>query len=556
MSNFDPDKYLAEKSGGGGFDPDQYLAQKNNVDLDPTMAGSAGRHLLQDLSFGTSDEILGGLSGAGRAIGVEGLGQGKGIHFASPTLDWNILRDAYQKAADHERSKLKTDSDVNPVSSMVGGLAGTILNPVNELVPGAGLARMGANAGLGALQAVGSSDSSDPLELAKQASIGGGLAAGLGLGADKILSPLLGKASSKLGKVLGSKAETLAENATGATGRQAEKFADDAGRQLLDRGLVKFGDNPGNIAKRVGAASDVAGEGISSALNSLDEGGATASNQTVIDTLQAKVDQLKKNSSQASIVKKIQGIIEDIKATGLNEIPLTLGEETKRGYRTAAGNWLDPEAGQAGKQAYLAYMSEVEGAANKANPELAKQFENAKETYGLLAPIKEAAERRASTVQQSPLGGLGDLAAIGAGAAFGRKDNSPEGILQGAGTGLLAKKFLAPRLASSLATVLNSASKGLTASSPYLSQLSQNNPVLFQQLAGKLANQFSSSNEEQSRQPQSLSDPQTLLQRTQGSKYGQVLQNAYNKSPESLAAANFVLSQRDQDYRKVLDGSP
>lgn len=57
-------------------------------------------------------------------------------------------------------------------------------------------------------------------------------------------------------------------------------------------------------------------------------------------------------------------------------------------------------------------------------------------------------------------------------------------------------------------------------------------------------------NQEASNKPP---DKEMLLKKTQGTKYSQVLQNAANKSDQSLAAANYVLGTRDENYRKLMD---
>lgn len=263
------------------------------------------------------------------------------------------------------------------------------------------------------------------------------------------------KAIGALVKPTARQAEMLAENATGATGVQSAKFEPEAGRELLERKLVRFGDNPAKVAERVKAASGEAGQAIDDALNALDKQGGKVSVKDIVQNLGLKAQELAKDPSQAGIVKKINSIIDDITVTGQPEISLQMGEQTKRGFRKAAGNWMDPEAGQAGKEAYLSYMNAVESAAEKQSPELAKKFMEGKQTYGLLAPIEEAATKRAATLKQSPFGGLLDVAALGGGGlAYG----GPAGLAAGIGTAA-ARKVLAPRISSSLAVTLDQLSK-------------------------------------------------------------------------------------------------
>ena len=83
------------------------------------------------------------------------------------------------------------------------------------------------------------------------------------------------------------------------------QFADDAGRQLLDRKLVRFGDSAGNIAERVGAASDDAGRAIGEALEQLEAKGATASVDNVVAALESKIDDLAQTPGNERIIKQL-----------------------------------------------------------------------------------------------------------------------------------------------------------------------------------------------------------------------------------------------------------
>lgn len=360
--------------------------------------------------------------------------------------------------------------------------------------------------------------------------------------------------ANKAGEYLGSQAEKFATNATGATGAQVSKFSDDAGRELLDRGLVKFGDNAENIALRAGQAMDSANADIDFVLKELDAKGVTASVDNVVDTLEKKVAELSKDPSQAGAVRKLNSIIEDVVNTGQSNIPISLGEQTKRGFNKMAGNWMDPEVGSAGKTAYQAYRGEVESAAEAAAPELAKKFAEAKKTYGLLAPIEEAAKKRANTLNQSPFGGLLDVGTVGAGAAAG----DPSGGFATA----LGRKLLAPRVSSSTAVTLDKISRSLM-SSPQLAQMAKSNPKIFEELVSRVGQkllhestgsisimQQAAEAPDNSAQTRPLINKDEIIQKTSGSKYQQVLQNAAQKGDASFNAAHYVLSTRDPQYRK------
>ncbi len=279
----------------------------------------------------------------------------------------------------------------------------------------------------------------------------------LPIGIGELKAPFLRPAAEKAGGLLGEVAEKAAVNSTGATGKQAANFANDAGRQLLDRKVVKFGDSQAKIAERASVAVDKANTQIDSALSSLDKQGATVDTNTVYNTIREKITEMRKDPSTADIAdhleKELDNVLKSAEASGSTQTTLSAAEKTKRGYNRKAGNWADPEKGMSGKEMYRAYKDAVEKAAQAADPATAKLFEEGKKSYGLLRPIQEAAERRAATTSQSPVGGLLDMSTIMAGAQTG----SP--ILPVAGP--MMRRLVAPRLSSAAAVGADKISKGL-----------------------------------------------------------------------------------------------
>jgi hypothetical protein len=299
-------------------------------------------------------------------------------------------------------------------------------------------------------------------------------------GATKALSLVDDAVKGGAGK-LGAAAEKAAVRATGATGAQASKFAEDAGRELLDRNLVRFADSPQRVASRTGKALDAANAEIDSALKSLDAKGVKVDAEKISSVLQEKINALRADPSKADVAKILEGELDNVakaaKAKGAPSVPVSEAEQIKRGYNRKAGNWMDPEKGQAGKEMYQTYRRAVEDAATAADPALAGKFKDAKDTYGLLAPIQEAAERRGLTTQQSPLGGLLDISTGGAGAMVG----GPVGAVAAP----IARRVVAPRLASSWAVTLDSAA-GLLRKVPEMAALEAKDPAAFSALV-KLA---------------------------------------------------------------------
>ncbi len=133
------------------------------------------------------------------------------------------------------------------------------------------------------------------------------------------------------------------------------------------------------------------------------------------------------------------------------------------------------------------------------DPVAKQKFLDEKRLYGVLAPIEDAAQKRASTLNQSPFGGLGDTAAQAVGMIPG--GNTVKGLATAAG-----RRIIAPRLASAGA-------RG----------------------ADKIADILQAS-------PESFG------------KFSGVLQSAAQRGPMGLASTHFLLQQLDPDYRETVNG--
>lgn len=314
----------------------------------------------------------------------------------------------------------------------------------------------------------------------------------------EVAAPYVKKAVSKTGEVLGTAAEKFAVNATGATGSQAAKFEKGAGRELLDRGIVRAGDTAENIAKRAGKAKDIAVSMLDDVLKNLDEKGVIANVENVVKELETTVAELKATPGNESVIKQIQNQIDTLYERGASSLPVSVGEQAKRNFQSQV-NYFSPEAEKKGATHVAeAFRKESERAALEASPELASKFTEAKKTYGLLKPIQEAAERRANVLNQSPFGGLGDVVAAGAGGAVA----GPIGYAGGAATAV-ARRLIAPRVSSTAAVGLNNISKALA-----------NRPQAF-------------------------------------GKFAKILSDANARGATALAAKHFILQQTNPEYQQV-----
>lgn len=490
---FDPDAYLAESS----FDPDEYLRDEPSA----SMAESGLRGASQGFSLGFDDEIAGGLSVLGRPFGVKGLG-GKlsDIELTSPTLNTDEILGEYTRVRDLERKANEDAQKSNPgtyLAGQIAGGAGSAIVPGLNVAKGAGLLKTaGMGAAQGGLTGLGMSDKEDLSGLAVDTGLGAGLGGIAGAGAYGA-GKLIEKGADKFknfGGSLKSKAEDLAIKATGATGKQAEGFADDAGRQLLDRDLIRFGDTPENIAGRLDDRISESGSKIQKALEKSTGQGAKIDLLEYLGKSETKVNELRRAGKfleADAIEAQTNKIIENADKLRVEYFdPITM-ENIKRESQAGINYMADAKPTVAGKKVGASMQRQaVEDAMRGLDKNLSKQFVEEKKLFGLLNPIQEAAEKRSSQLNQSPFGGLGDIASTAAGG--------------GNPMYAAARRMVAPRLASSAAVSLDK-----------IGTLVQKSPQKF-------------------------------------GKYAQVLQSAAQRGPQGVASTHFLLQQSDEDYRELL----
>ena len=487
MAKFDAEKYRinSEPQSSGKFDVEKYRVKSKPE-------GREGTAALEGLGEGISLGYLNNIQAATEKPVFAILNKLTGQDVEAD--DYITARDSYNKRQEQLQKE-------NPKSFMAGQLAGTMLSsaPVAgagtaATVGGRALQGAAAGAGYGLLQntqetegELGGLDTKERLLNAGMGALAGaggslaadGITAGVGLG-KKVFS----KSVNAVGEKLKRTAEQLAENATGATRVQAEKYSDDAGRYLLDEGIVKFGNNAEDIANNANTAIKASEDALEKSLKTLDAQGVSVAIDDVQARINSQISQLKKDPANAPVIKKLENILNDIdsariysdKATPAGEeILLSTAEKTKRGFNKVAKNWQDPEQGQAGKIAYRAYRDAVEDAAQAADPALAGQFKEAKNTFGKLSPIADAAEKRTKQLNQNPIGGLLDVASVTTGAVS--SDDPLTGGLAGL-TAAYGRRKLAPRLSASAAVTFDKIAKQLM-SNPQIAAQAAKAPEAF-----------------------------------------------------------------------------
>lgn len=191
--------------------------------------GNVGIHqFLQGATGNFSDEIAGGVEAVGKAAGVDGMGQtfsDVGLSEEGPTLDWEILRDAYKNARDKKRNLYKKQQEKNPVESGIAGVAGAVLSPINKLAKGMSLTKGGAL--LGGINAAGVTEKEDLVGQAVDTGTGAVIGAGLGYGLEKAapyVAKLTGQARDLFNKFIRNNPKANADeivNAAKALGSNA-----------------------------------------------------------------------------------------------------------------------------------------------------------------------------------------------------------------------------------------------------------------------------------------------------------------------------------------------
>ena len=199
-----------------------------------------------EVSSDESDEIddpnrTSKLESAARGF-VQGIpGVGTWADEATGAIESAFSDKTYEQARDESRAAYKKAEDDNPATYMAGVMAPSFVTAPFKELPVIGTA---ASAGLGALEGAGASEAEDIAGIGRDAAITSGIsAATAGLG-HRLMKP--GKAivdSAKKPGFLRRGVDAVAMNATGATPTQTLKYKPGASAELVDKGLISFGED-------------------------------------------------------------------------------------------------------------------------------------------------------------------------------------------------------------------------------------------------------------------------------------------------------------------------
>lgn len=581
---FDPDAYLADNGGGSSFDPDEYLGLPKSSETPPQNGGfdltTGIRNFVQGGSGSLSDEIAGGVEVAGRVAGLEGLGANPidevSIADDGPSLDWEILKDAYKRARDKERGDLKKDAKERPALAAASQLAGGIMSPINKIMPNASLAKSGA--AIGGINAFGASEADNLGGLALDTTGGAVLGGTLGKTID-VASPYVGKAVDKVKNYVGEKASDLAEQlAFKSSGAMLKDFraegnegVNKTGRHMLDSRIVGALDTVDDVARNAAAAKSAAGDKLDDIYNQaakvyqekmLDIGFNPVRDKESI--LAAAKAELGDTVGAGAAINKLSGYLDEVAAN--NSIPLNLRRtnDIKGALDEQINYSRNPLSKEpAVEKAFYGGRKELQnivddGMAAIGGDDLANQLRVANKDYGMSSQVNKVAQDRIQRESANKMFGLTDTIAGAGSLGYG----ASTGDWTGAVGIMAAKKGFEKYGTSTLAVMADKIGKQLL-KSPQMKQLATTNPKAFGAMVANLTQKMELSgsgvqvpraaDEDQTANSfQNKMDKGAILQKAQGTKYAQVLQNAANNGDQSFAAAHFVMQSRDPEYRKVI----
>lgn len=480
---------------------EKYSEPSPDIAEEPGRLTALGRGATQGLSLGFADEIAGGVGSAKNAI--------SNMSLSDVVKDYIRKRDEYRQ--DDEAAK-KAHPNYFTGGEVGGGLA-------TAFIPGANIGKIGTVAGrvaasgvLGAATGLGTSNADltkgEYGQAAKDTALGGVIGTAIPVALEKGVVPLVSKGGQMLGNKLGSAAENFAVKATGATGREAENFAPGTGRALLDEGVVKFGSGPQGVATRANQVLERSGDAIDTALNEVPD---TISKTQVMADLKQRASALRQDPSQAPVARRIEKIIENIADPAVPEDLTALqAEQIKRGFQ-GQSNYFKPNTTQATKETASVFKNAVEQKASDFDPAVAGLFEGAKKDYGMFKPVADAAERRSSQLEQSPIGGFMDMATAGVG-------SMATGIPHAGPVAAVGRRLLAPKMASATAVGLDTASKIASGA------------INTEQIVEKL-----------SAYPKAQ-------------KFANAIRAAASRGQQALAATHFILGQTQPAYQRAVQG--
>lgn len=440
------------------------------------------RNFVQGATGKFSDEVAGVVEAAGKAVGIDGAGHGdiRGAKLSKegPTIDWEILRDAYRAARDKERADLAKDKKESPVLSGVADVAGAIVSPINKVASGLSLAKGGA--AIGAITGLGSSEAESVGGNLVDAGLGAAVGGTVGKVIDKA-SPIVKRGFEGASNRTRDMAEKFAARHQGAERGTVNKIGIDGikkvGRQALDEKMLS-----GNTEKMIASNNALKSKAMDAreqAYKLVDEvAGPTFSPLSVAAKVEEKV--LKgldrKYSDTQEIIKQLEPHLENIMSRGEGNISLIEAQKlvSSLGKKAKFDSSRSNQANEIAKDVYGVVRQAINDAAddgaNKIGAANIKSaIQNANRQFSTAKNAEKLLGNKLAREQGNKLIGLTDL---GAGTVAGASVGGPAAVAT-----VVGKKVAEKYGAAATAKTLDAASR-LFAKNPGLAALTKSNPAI------------------------------------------------------------------------------
>ena len=513
------------------FDPSQPFQGK---DQDISELESGLRGLAQGASFGFSDEITGAIESA-------------------------LSNKSYEQARNESRAAYKDAEEANPISYNAGNIGGAA---ATAFIPGLGEMNIAKAAALGGVSGLGASSEDSVGGQLIDTAKGAGIGAAVGKIAD-IASPYVSKGISKLSSSANDTAERLAARSLGAERGTIKKLGQDKvqelGRYALDEGLITPLSSTDDIIERNLAKKAAGSSKMNEVYSAIDDAGKSSFNPLEVATkVDEKIGDFYRSPINRGETNQLENTLESILMRGEGNIPLSEAQILKQELGKVA-NWKNniniTDKERMARDAYGIVSSHIDDAVESGAKEigsdgLLETLKQGKQLYGNAKGADELLTNKLAREQGNKLFGLTDSIATGSAAtAVG-----PTGLLA-----FPAKKVIESYGPQSAAIALDKVSKALL-KSPQMSAVYKSNPMLFQKIASKFESSLfgqpmAAETPENSAEQKAPIEKNDLIQRTQGSRYSKLLQDAAARGDQSFNAAHFVLSRRDPEYRKQIGAS-
>lgn len=369
-----------------------------------------------------------------------------------------------------------------------------------------------------------------------------------------------------VGSYLRDAADSLAARSLGTERGSVNKMGIDkvkqAGRYALDEGIITPLSSTDDMLEKAAERKLIGGQRMGQVYSQIDDAGASTFNP--LDEavkVEKEMGGFWRSPINRSETNQLENTLESISMRGDKNIPIKEAQLLKEELGKVA-KWNVPkdritDKEQMARDAYRMISNRIDevvdaGANSIGKDDLLSLLKQGRKDYSNATTAEALLNVKQAREQGNKIFGLTDT-------IFG--SNLVAAGAPQAAAALGTKKILEGYGAQNAALAADKISKFLL-KSPKMVEISKSSPRLFQTIVDRLersALQYSPSEipraaESQKRTPEASRSPvnkNEIIEKTKNSKYGQILQNAANKSEQSFNAAHYLLSSRDEEYRKL-----